>query len=135
MAKVLATTRKGYMSRILQLKTGHALIAPYLVKIKKLDSTACWWCNENDQTVHHLLFRCPRWARDRDKFLSSLQKQGILIERSNVELSTNTIFQEKAYPALLEYIKTTQIGLSSDQTREEEEEERLDEWDIELLDE
>ena len=57
-----------------------------------------------------------------------------MIERSNVGLSIDSVFQERAYPALLEYMKNTQIGLLGDGVKEEEED-RLDEWDIELLDE
>lgn len=49
------------------------------------------WCKENEQTVYHLLFRCPKWARNREKFLTSLRKKGILIERLDINQSINML--------------------------------------------
>ena len=132
MVKELAGARKALTARILQLKTGHALTAPYLCRIKKQDSVECWWCSEHIQTIYHLLFRCPRWARDRDKFLKSLRKIGILIERLDVDHSMSEIFKERAYPALIEYIRNTKIGLHENQ-EEVGRDEWLDQWDTQQL--
>jgi hypothetical protein len=44
--RVIAKTEKSTAQIYYQLKTGHALIGPYLKRIKKSDDDKCWWCSE-----------------------------------------------------------------------------------------
>jgi len=53
-----AKASKAAASRFYQLRTGHALIGPYLKKIGKRASDACWWC---DRGVSSLASICKKW--------------------------------------------------------------------------
>ena len=65
MAPMLA--RKTIAARFYQLKTGHALIGPYLTRIKARDTDECWWCEKGvTQTREHLLKNCERWKGEQD---------------------------------------------------------------------
>jgi len=49
-------------SRFYQLRTGHALITPYLKKIGKRASDTCWWCDSGvKQSREHLFKSCKKW--------------------------------------------------------------------------
>ena len=58
--KAIFSTKKSISSRFFQLKTGHAVTAQYLNKIKKLDNKKCWFCSNINQTVEHLIFEYSR---------------------------------------------------------------------------
>ena len=128
---------KGLASRFFQLKIGHAITAGYLYQIKKRDSRACWWCSNNRQDIEHLLFHCRHWRTERRAFYRDLEKLGIPIPSAAEENPKIRLFNDpRAFRALLKFIGTTDIG-KGPETREEEEEEanRYDRWDIDLLEE
>jgi len=57
-----AKASKAVASRVYQLRTGHALIGPYLKKIGKRASDTCWWCDrEVMQSRRHLFKSCKKW--------------------------------------------------------------------------
>ena len=59
-----AKASKAVASRYYQLRTGHALIGPYLKKIGNLRASvdAWWWCNRGvKQSREHLFKSCKKW--------------------------------------------------------------------------
>jgi len=48
-------------ARFYQLKSGHALIAKYLLWIGKRRDMKCWWCGHEYPTRDHLFKWCKRW--------------------------------------------------------------------------
>jgi hypothetical protein len=53
--RVIAKTEKSTAQIYYQIKTGHALIGPYLKRIKKSDNDTCRWCNRGVvQSREHL---------------------------------------------------------------------------------
>jgi len=49
---------KTIAARFYQLKSGHALIAKYLMQIGKRRDMKCWWCGHEYQTRDHLFKWC-----------------------------------------------------------------------------
>ena len=57
-----AKASKAVASRYYQLRTGRALIGPYLKKIGKCASDTCWWCDCGvKQSREHLFKSCKKW--------------------------------------------------------------------------
>ena len=53
-------------SIIMQLRTGHIVLNKHLHQIKRSDSPHCPNCDENAiETIHHFLFDCTRYHRER----------------------------------------------------------------------
>ena len=48
---------------ISQLKTGHFPCGKYLHKVRKRDTASCLLCQEEDETIEHILFKCNRIDR------------------------------------------------------------------------
>lgn len=46
-----------------QAMTGHGSFAAYLFKIKKVESSNCFYCASECDSVEHTLFVCPAWER------------------------------------------------------------------------
>jgi len=53
--------KKKIAARFYQLKSGHALIAKYLLWIRKRSDMKCWWCGHEYQTRDNLFKWCKRW--------------------------------------------------------------------------
>jgi len=53
--------KKTIAARFYQLKSGHALIAKYLLRIGKRRDMKCCWCRHESQTRDHLFKWCKRW--------------------------------------------------------------------------
>jgi hypothetical protein len=56
--KEIFMVQKRLSNRFFQIKIGHAITAKYLKRIKKLDFANCWWCDNRNQTIKHLLLKC-----------------------------------------------------------------------------
>ena len=57
--KHVRRTRKSLAGRCYQPLSGHAAIWTYLMRIKKTDTSDCWWCDSGEQqSRHHLFTRC-----------------------------------------------------------------------------
>jgi len=59
--------KKTIAARFYQLKSGHALIAKYLLRIGKRRDMKCWWCGHEYQTRDHLFKWCKRWKREQKR--------------------------------------------------------------------
>ena len=73
-------TRKDQVT-ISQLKSGHFPCGKYLQKVRKRDTASCLLCQEEDETIEHILFKCSRI----DRGLLGAQEQlgvGVLSDRA-----------------------------------------------------
>ena len=63
--------RDSYMSKLrsgtlFQLRSGHIVLNKHLYRIKRSDTPNCLQCPMGvPETVHHFLFDCPRYDRER----------------------------------------------------------------------
>ena len=70
---------KGAFARYLQLKSGYAVTGAHLRRIGKVEDARCWWCDDSDHTVAHLLLRCRKWRRQRDCMMRGMRARKIPI--------------------------------------------------------
>ena len=132
----MLTVRKPLARRFYQLKIGHAITASYLHRIKRSDTSKCWWCNAAKQDIDYLLFKCRHWSLQRKTFYNELRRQRIATPRMSKERPKNRLFNtQKAIKPILDFINATNIGQRLNENEEEEENwDRLDKWDLSRLD-
>lgn len=65
-AKRIADLPRKHRMLIFQLRTGHVALNKYLHHIAKVPSATCQECHAHEETVHHFLLVCPRYARQRN---------------------------------------------------------------------
>jgi RNase H len=63
-----------HASLLVQLRTGHVALNKYLHKIGKADSPICPQCRRTQESVHHYLFRCPAFSKQRKKLEKRLKR-------------------------------------------------------------
>jgi len=64
--KLVGGLHKRQAGLYTQLRTGHAPLNNHLFRFKRSDTPNCLQCgNSTPETVHHLLFACPRYACER----------------------------------------------------------------------
>ncbi|KIM57554.1 hypothetical protein SCLCIDRAFT_43817, partial [Scleroderma citrinum Foug A] len=98
--KLAGHLRKKHMAIYMQLCTGHVPLNKHLHCIRKSITASCLQC-EGDQmeTVHHYLFDCPRYDRERHVLQQKL---------GHNTLSTAHLLSEKtAQQALFRFIDST----------------------------
>ncbi|KAH7334627.1 hypothetical protein B0J17DRAFT_577115, partial [Rhizoctonia solani] len=54
-----------------RLITGHVQLRQHLYHLQLVDSPTCEHCRRESETVTHFLFRCPRYATQRQEHLTS----------------------------------------------------------------
>ncbi|KAF8579206.1 hypothetical protein K439DRAFT_1360161, partial [Ramaria rubella] len=59
---------------LIQLRTGHAPLNKHLAAIGSVDSPLCPSCQQHEELMHHFLFQCPTYARQRHQLVSTLQQ-------------------------------------------------------------
>ena len=97
----LADSLPKYQTSIYtQLRTRHAPLNQHLHRIGKSDSPHCPACPGREETIYHLIFDCPQYARERHTLQNTLRRKASSI---NFILSS-----EKATHALMKYINSTQ---------------------------
>lgn len=131
MNKYLGDSKKSTTARYLQLKSGHAVTGVHLFRMKKTQDTRCWWCGSKQQNVNHLMFKCRRkWRRERESMLSTIaSKKTVISARMNGQ-DLETLFGEASIETVLRFIDSTSVG----KRVEAHDSQRIDEWDIEVLD-
>jgi hypothetical protein len=73
--RTIANSEKPTAQVYYQIKTGHALIGPYLKRIKKTDDDTCWWCNRGVvQSRKHLFKRCKHWSKAQNELWREVKK-------------------------------------------------------------
>jgi len=64
--KLTGSLRKQQAGLYMQLRTGHAPLNKHLFRFKCSDSPNCLQCGDTvPESVHHFLFVCPRYNRER----------------------------------------------------------------------
>lgn len=64
--KLTGSLRKRQAGLYTQLRTGHAPLNKHLFRFKRSDTPNCLQCGDSTpETVHHFLFACPRYDRER----------------------------------------------------------------------
>ena len=76
--KTMGYDTKSKAGLFFQLRSGHIALNKYLYRFKRSDTPNCQQCDGNvPETVHHLLFDCPRYARERHKLRNKLGRQAL----------------------------------------------------------
>ena len=76
--KTMRYNTKSKARLFFQLRSGHIALNKYLYRFKRSNTLNCQQCHRNiPETVHHLLFDCPRYTRERHKLRSKLSRQAL----------------------------------------------------------
>jgi hypothetical protein len=103
----------------LQLAYGHALIGTHLVRRKKKESDAYWWCDSGrKQSRGHLFGGCRAWKREClalkkrvERLTGKKRKRGQRRSERGARLKVVDLFKdERLTEAVLEFLKDTEIG-------------------------
>jgi len=105
-------------ARFYQLKSGHALIAKYLMRIGKRRDMKCWLCGHEYQTRDHLFIWCKRWKREQKRLWVDGQEvedgyEGVekVLEKPKISLPMSLVFaEEKCSRALMDFLSCTDVG-------------------------
>ena len=94
--------KKTIAARFYQLKTGHALIAKYVLRIGKRSDMKCWWCGHQYQTRDLLSKWCKRWKREQKRLWVDGQDgedgyEGVekVLKRPKISLPMSLVFAEE----------------------------------------
>ena len=129
-----ARAPKRIAARYYQLKAEHALIGPYLKRIKKRDNDRCWWCKGGlRQTRVHLFKECRKWKEAQNDLWGGMEAERD--EDDNPDglhrnPSIPTLFAHpKATKYIMQFLRDTEVGRRIDEKRREaEREERSELW-------
>jgi len=120
--------KKMIAARFYQLKSGHALIAKYLLRIRKRRDMKCWWCGHEYQTRDHLFKWCKRWKREQKRLWVDGQEgedgyKGVekVFKKPKISLPMSLIFaEEKCSQVLMDFLSCTDVGRISGVAEEAE---------------
>jgi ribonuclease HI len=70
--KATRTLTRRQASIIIQLRSGHIPIRKYLHRIGKSDTPNCSRCHDSEESVHHLLFECPKHTAPRQQLRNTM---------------------------------------------------------------
>lgn len=128
--KHIGDGNKSVTARYLQLKSGHAMTGVHLLRSKQSQDARCWWCTNSRQSVVHIMLKCRKWRREREKMIDALEAKKIKISTERNEQDLLILFDEPAVEMVLRFIEGTSVG----KKRESGDVQRLDGWDVDLLD-
>ncbi|KAL2008088.1 hypothetical protein VTN00DRAFT_8070 [Thermoascus crustaceus] len=134
---VAAAAPKKIVSRYYQLKTGHAAIGTYLKRIRAQESEACRGCQAPKESIHHLLFECRQWRRQRGTLYQALDRAGVARPTAAEDHPEGRLLGDpKATKALLQFLADTTVGCPpGDLAQAAERARKDDEWGLEALEE
>jgi hypothetical protein len=69
--KLVAPLSRKHASVLIQLRAGHIPLNKHLHRIGKAESPTCPCCREHEETVYHLLMRCPAHRNARSAMIQS----------------------------------------------------------------
>ena len=87
------------MSMLVQLRTGHVPLQKHLFRIAKVDNPTCPHCRQGEESVHHFLFECAAWQRERWHMSNKL---GRAAKEANSVMNT-----PKGIAELMKYVSHT----------------------------
>lgn len=96
-----------------QLLTGHGCFYTYLLRIGKVDSAFCPFCEREEDSSEHTLARCENWSEERETLTSVIG--------DDLSLSTvvsKIVDSEECWEALVTFAETVML------TKEDDERER-----------
>ena len=128
--KHLGKAKKSVATRYLQLESGHAVTGVHLLRSKQSQDARCWWCTNGRQSVAHIMLTCRKWRREREEMLNAPELIKIKRSDGRDEGGLLVLFGESAVEMVLLFIDSTEAG----KKREAEDTQRLDEWNVGLLD-
>jgi hypothetical protein len=76
------------------------------------------------------MFKCREWRRERESMLSTLASKNTTISARMDGQDLETLFGEASIETVLRFIESTSVG----KRVEAYDAQRIDEWDVELLD-
>lgn len=97
--KLINGLPKRTSSFYIQMRTRHIPLNLHLNRMKKSDTPSCPICPETDETIHHYLFDCPQYRRERHLL-------SIALGRNAISLSY-ILTSEKATPHFIRFINST----------------------------
>jgi ribonuclease HI len=133
---IAATAPKRVASRYYQLKTGHAAIGAYLRRTKARESEACRGCQAPTESVHHLLFECREWRRQREALYEALRKAKVALPGIAEDHPEGRILGDpRATRAILQFLNDTAIGVPGGGDQALDRARADNEWGLEALEE
>ena len=133
---MVAAAPKKVASRYYQLKTGHAVIGAYLRKVQARESEACQGCQAPSETVHHLLFECREWRKQRRAFYKALQEVNVALPTAAEDYPAGRLLGDlRATKAVLQFLGDTTIGAPRGEAQALDRARAEDEWGLEALEE
>ena len=103
-----AKAPKRVAARYYQLKTGHALTAIHMKRIKRQENDQCWWCFRSKQTREHLLKHCTPWRAQQKAMWAKVEK--VTKRRKGRWKMAELFADERCSEAVLEFLRTTDVG-------------------------
>ncbi|KAA8899109.1 hypothetical protein FN846DRAFT_752558, partial [Sphaerosporella brunnea] len=103
----LFSAPKGIASRLMQLRTGHALISTYCKKrhIGGVTDDTCRWCKRYPESREHLFRHCPRWRMERKDLEAAVKKEAKTHSRVKTWNMARFLAEPTFTPALLQFLK------------------------------
>jgi ribonuclease HI len=133
---VVAAAPKKVASRYYQLKTGHAAIGAYLRKVQARESEVCQGCQAPSETVHHLLFECREWRKQRRALYKALQEVNVALPTAAEDYPAGRLLGDlRATKAVLQFLGDTTIGAPRGEAQALDRARAEDEWGLEALEE
>jgi len=103
-----AKAPKRIAARFYQLKSGQALTATHMKKIKKQEDDQCWWCFRSKQTREHLFKHCSTWRSQQNAMWALVAKE---TKRRKRRWKMAELFaDERCSGPILEFLRTTDVG-------------------------
>jgi len=120
--------KKTIRARFCQLKSGHKLIAKYLMRIGKRRDMKCWWCGHEYQTRDHVFKWCKRWKQEQKRFWVHSQVgedgyEGVekVLKKPKISFPMSVVFAgKKSSRALMDCLFHTDVGRISGMVEEVE---------------
>ena len=111
-----------------EIKSGHALIAKYLLRISKRRDMKCWRCGYEYQMRNHLFKWCKRWKREQNRLWVDTQEgeegyEGVekVLKKPKISLPMSLVFAEgKCSHPLMDFLSSTDVGRISGVVEEAE---------------
>jgi ribonuclease HI len=124
---VASRARKATAARFYQLRMNKAPTGPYLAEVGQAEDDKCWWCSSSSpgagpsQTREHLFKHCRRW-KDQQATMWREVKKATGGKRTARNTSMAQLFgDERCTAAILDFLRTTEVGVRRGKERHLEE--------------
>lgn len=110
LSKHVKDARKAFAPQYLQLKSGHAITAAYLMRIGKAEDARCWRCNGSRQIVECLLHEWREWRREREILVQRLKARDITVSEKPDRKHLKTLYENNVTVDMLKFVENTEVG-------------------------